>query len=381
MSRTISQILANSETFQIWLDRTNEALDAFSDAVTVQQNTAGDVTSGNGFVVGTFGSTVLTANTVRGGNVDTTATLTVTSNVNFTSEQVNVASNAYFEGANVQFNSNSTVTAFKISGNSTATNTQIGGTDLRVLANTIFSGSITLPANISVTDTLTVVAVSANGGVGTDGQVFTSNGSVSYWDDPNVTTTDISDAIDALKDSPPADLDTLNKIAAAINDDADFANTVTTALAGKASSSHAHSGSDITSGTVAIAHLPEASYVDFRANTADKLLSTDQVWAAAAFVTMTDGATITPNFANGWNFTVSLGGNRTLANPINWRGGQSGVILIAQDATGSRTLSYGSMWKFPQTPVLTATPGTIDAFAYTVCNDALILCSFIGRVW
>jgi hypothetical protein len=45
-------------------------------------------------------------------------------------------------------------------------------------------------------------------------------------------------------------------------------------------------------------------------------------------VALTDGATITPDFATGNNFSVTLGGNRTLANPSNLTAGQSGVIVV-----------------------------------------------------
>lgn len=61
--------------------------------------------------------------------------------------------------------------------------------------------------------------------------------------------------------------------------------------------------------------------------------------------TLTDGATITPNMSDSNNFTVTLGGNRTLANPSNIVAGQSGFFEIKQDATGSRTLALGSYFK------------------------------------
>jgi hypothetical protein len=44
---------------------------------------------------------------------------------------------------------------------------------------------------------------------------------------------DVSDAIAALVDSAPEALDTLNELAAALNNDEEFATTVTNALAGK----------------------------------------------------------------------------------------------------------------------------------------------------
>lgn len=83
---------------------------------------------------------------------------------------------------------------------------------------------------------------------------------------------------------------------------------------------------------------------------------------------LTDGATITPDFSVRNNFSVTLGGNRTLANPSNPTAGQSGIIYVTQDATGSRTLAYGSYWKFPAgtAPTLTTTGNAVDALVYTV---------------
>jgi hypothetical protein len=63
-------------------------------------------------------------------------------------------------------------------------------------------------------------------------------------------------------------------------------------------------------------------------------------------VTLTDEATITTNAALGVHFRVALGGNRTLANPTGLVDGQRVTWEIVQDGTGSRTLSYGSMFTF-----------------------------------
>lgn len=83
---------------------------------------------------------------------------------------------------------------------------------------------------------------------------------------------------------------------------------------------------------------------------------------------LTDGATITPNFATANNFSVTLGGNRTLANPSNLTAGQSGAIVITQDGTGSRTLAFGSYWKFAggTAPTLTTTASKVDVLVYYV---------------
>lgn len=90
--------------------------------------------------------------------------------------------------------------------------------------------------------------------------------------------------------------------------------------------------------------------------------------------TLTDGSTITPDFANTNNFTVTLGGNRTLTNPTNLVAGQSGSIFVVQDGTGSRTLSWGSYWDFVDgtAPTLTTTAAAVDRVDYVVRSNTSI---------
>lgn len=97
---------------------------------------------------------------------------------------------------------------------------------------------------------------------------------------------------------------------------------------------------------------------------------------------LTDGATITPNMNNANNFSVTLGGNRTLANPTNLTAGQSGVIVVTQDGTGSRTLAYGSNWKFPggTAPTLTTTANAVDVLAYYVESASRITARLVSDV-
>jgi hypothetical protein len=64
-------------------------------------------------------------------------------------------------------------------------------------------------------------------------------------------------------------------------------------------------------------------------------------------VVLTDGANIAIDAALANNFRVTLGGNRTLDNPTNLIDGQVFNVRIIQDGTGSRTLAYGSLYKFP----------------------------------
>ena len=97
---------------------------------------------------------------------------------------------------------------------------------------------------------------------------------------------------------------------------------------------------------------------------------------------LTDGATITADFAAANNFSVTLGGNRTLANPSNLTAGQSGAIFITQDGTGSRTLAYGSSWDFTggTAPTLTTTASAVDLLVYTVRTTTSIHAQLITNL-
>jgi hypothetical protein len=97
--------------------------------------------------------------------------------------------------------------------------------------------------------------------------------------------------------------------------------------------------------------------------------------------TLTDGATITPDFATANNFTVTLGGNRTIANPTNLTAGQSGSIFIVQDGTGSRTAAWGSYWDFAAgaAPTLTTDANAVDRVDYVVRSSTSIHTVFTGN--
>ena len=102
---------------------------------------------------------------------------------------------------------------------------------------------------------------------------------------------------------------------------------------------------------------------------------------AVEVATLTDGATITPNFGANQNFTVTLAGNRTLANPTNKVVGQTGSIFVVQDGTGSRTLSYGTDYEFSggTAPTLTTTASAVDRIDYVIRSSTSIHCVFTGN--
>lgn len=82
--------------------------------------------------------------------------------------------------------------------------------------------------------------------------------------------------------------------------------------------------------------------------------------------TLTDGASISVDVSLGTVCSVTLGGNRTLSNPTNTTGILSFAIHIIQDGTGSRTLAYGSNYKWAggSAPTLSTAAGAIDTITF-----------------
>jgi hypothetical protein len=85
-------------------------------------------------------------------------------------------------------------------------------------------------------------------------------------------------------------------------------------------------------------------------------------------VSLTDAASISLDLSTGNSFAVTLGGNRTLANPSNAIAGQVGYIYVYQDGTGSRTLSFGNSYRFAKgaAPVMTTSISAVDMLVFSV---------------
>lgn len=96
--------------------------------------------------------------------------------------------------------------------------------------------------------------------------------------------------------------------------------------------------------------------------------------------TLTDGATISWNTANGRIASVTLNGNRTMAAPTNLKVGTY-LLHVLQDSTGSRTITWNSVFKWPAgvAPVLTTTASARDLFSF-VCDGTNLYGSFLPDV-
>lgn len=121
-----------------------------------------------------------------------------------------------------------------------------------------------------------------------------------------------------------------------------------------------------------------ATSAQYRNNTAGGIaLSPEVAWGAAAEVALTYGATITPDMSTFLNAAFTATGNFTLANPTNAKVGQSGYIRIQQDATGSRTITFGTAYDFPlnMSKALSTAANSVDVLFYTVRSATEIFCS------
>jgi len=85
-------------------------------------------------------------------------------------------------------------------------------------------------------------------------------------------------------------------------------------------------------------------------------------------------ANVAVNFANCNIFNLTLGTNTNLNRPSNIAVGQAGTIFVTQDGTGSRTLSYSSVWDFVggTAPTLTTTASAVDRIDYVVYSTSRI---------
>ena len=84
--------------------------------------------------------------------------------------------------------------------------------------------------------------------------------------------------------------------------------------------------------------------------------------------TLTDQATVTWDASTQDVCKLTLGGNRTLAAPTNSTTGQFISILVIQDGTGSRTITWNAVYEFASdtAPTLTTTAnlGDVVLFRY-----------------
>ena len=90
---------------------------------------------------------------------------------------------------------------------------------------------------------------------------------------------------------------------------------------------------------------------------------------------VTYAATIELDMDTSLNFSTTLTGNVTLGNPINMDDGevQTGIIILTQDATGGRTVSFGTNWYSKGSSTPNTAANKINIYRYTVISSTIIL--------
>lgn len=86
---------------------------------------------------------------------------------------------------------------------------------------------------------------------------------------------------------------------------------------------------------------------------------------------LTDGAAVSLDVSRSNQFTLILGGSRTVSNPTNCTFGQTFILMVSQDATGSRKLGFQDRYRFGiDVPSFDAstTAGMQDLIGFR-CND------------
>ena len=117
--------------------------------------------------------------------------------------------------------------------------------------------------------------------------------------------------------------------------------------------------------------LPLATVAQARAGTVTNPIGVDTFAGIQATQVLTDGVTTTWDMSLGFNAKWTLAGNRTLA-VTNPKAGWSYVLLVYQDATGTRTVTWPATFNWGTTgaPTLTGTANKHD-FITLFCTDAV----------
>lgn len=81
---------------------------------------------------------------------------------------------------------------------------------------------------------------------------------------------------------------------------------------------------------------------------------------------LVDSANISWNLDTNQVVNVTLGGNRILDNPSNMKNGATYILRVIQDGAGSRSLSFGSAYKWAGgvAPTLSTGSGAVDIITF-----------------
>lgn len=121
-----------------------------------------------------------------------------------------------------------------------------------------------------------------------------------------------------------------------------------------------------------------------RANTANKLLTPNAVWADATPVAIPYNASLVLDFSTFLNASIALTGNLSITGIVNAKKGQSGIIELPQSVNNcTLSLSTNFVMSNSVAPVLSGFSGANDLLAYQVLNigGGSVFVNLIKSVW
>lgn len=132
-----------------------------------------------------------------------------------------------------------------------------------------------------------------------------------------------------------------------------------------------------SSGPLVVTTAGGDATASFSAMDADVYLSAANLFTkrqAVAPVTLAYAASVAPDLSLSNSFLMTLTGSLTLDNPTNLVAGASFTFTLSQDATGGRTIAFGTAYKFPggTAPTLTINANAKDKL-FCHSDDGLTL--------
>jgi len=304
----------------------------------------------------------------------------------FTTEYLNASSNVSITG-NTLIAGSLTVSGTTSVSNIVVTSIDAGQINSAIVSCSIMTANVlnvigfgTSVTNFTANNLVVLSSTQLTGMVSAANAVFSGNVSAAnlYADTniyiagaaiPNATQiTSVNDSITALSATMATSIGTANTRITSVSD---YAVALSATMATSIASRLPLAGGTIT-GTVSAQEV-DVSSLGIGTVAGAKRLTMNGA-AVAQYASLTDGATIAVNFNTAQNFIVQLAGNRALGNPTNCVAGQTGSIIIVQDGTGGRTLSYGTSWDFigGTAPTLSTGVSAVDRIDYIVYTSTAV---------
>lgn len=237
--------------------------------------------------------------------------------------------------------------------------------------------------NASVTGNLTLFGLIANGSIGGAGNILKSDGTKVYWDTAGAgSVTEVASG-SGLTGGPITTTGTLSVLANSgiiANSTGLFVRAGTGTVVNSTGVHVSGAVSGVT--TLAAGNTTITGFANVSVSVNSAILSvgtafiansttmkaTGVIDTASANIlsqTLTDAVNIDWDTSSGQIASVTLAGNRTMNAPTNLKVGTY-ILNVIQDATGTRTLNWNAVFKWPAgvAPTLTTTANARDVFSF-----------------